>query len=173
MAISISLQLEVKEKVNQCLTILLGAEVAKYVNITVEFKNGIKTVAGLAYQDEQRIVLNEDLFLANKQAFFDEIIGHEVCHIIQHILHPNEKLHHGKRWKELMTMLGLKPAVYHQLDVSAVDNKVFRYVCNCDNGFRYHQILEKTHNQLQNVGKIVKCGGCDSRIVHYPHTENY
>lgn len=166
--VSTLLQLQVQEKIEQCLNTLLGEETAKYLNIIVEFKNSINTAAGLAYQAEQRIVLNEKLFLANKQAFFDEIIGHEVCHIVQHILYPNERLHHGKRWKELMIMLGLKPRVYHGLDVSAVDNKVYRYVCNCDEGFYYHQILEKTHKQLKSGDRVIKCGKCVTRIIHFP-----
>ena len=168
MTISTLLQLQVKEKVQQCLNILLGEETAKYINITVEFKNGIKTAAGLAYQSEQRIVLNENLFLANKQSFFDEIIGHEVCHVVQHILYPNESLHHGKRWKELMMMLGLRLSVYHNLDVSAVDDKVFRYVCNCDGGFRYHQIVEKVHKEIEKGSRIRNCGTCSTRIIYYP-----
>lgn len=168
MTISTLVQLQVKEKVHQCLSILLGEEVAKYINIIVEFKNGIKTAAGLAYQAEQRIVLNEKLFLANKQVFFDEIIGHEVCHIVQHILYPAEKVAHGKHWKELMKALGLKPSVYHDLDVSAVDDKIYRYTCCCENGNRYHQIIEKTHKELEKGVRIITCGSCSTRIIYYP-----
>lgn len=170
--ISLLLQLKVQEKVQQCLDALLGAETAKYLKVQIEFKKTLGLNAGLAYNGNLRIVLNEALFLANQDEFFDEIIPHEVCHIVQYILHPNEFIDHGEKWRDLMLELGLKPNVYHDLDISAVDKKVYRYTCACDNGNRYHQVLESKHKRLQE-GKVQKCGTCETRIIYFPREEYY
>lgn len=167
MLVSTLLQLKVKEKVHQYLLILLGADVADRIVVTIQFKKNMGLVAGLAYSGKLRIVLNEQLFLSNKKSFLDEIVPHECCHIAQYVLYPDEEATHGKHWKRLMKSLGLKPSVYHDLDVSAVDDKVYRYTCCCSDGRRYHQILESSHKKLQQ-GKVQICGGCSTRIIYFP-----
>lgn len=167
MTISTLLQLRVKEKVHQCLSILLGEDVADRLVVVIQFKKNMGVTAGLAYSGKLRIVLNEELFLANQKDFFEDIILHECCHIAQYVLYPDEEVSHGRHWKELMKSLGLKPSAYHDLDVSAVDDKVYRYTCCCSDGRRYHQIIESRHKEIQ-VGKVVQCGGCSTRIIYYP-----
>jgi SprT protein len=166
--VSLSDQIRIQEIIQQCLDTVLGEDTAKYFKIIVEFKSGIKTAAGLAYQAEHRIVLNEALFLNNKEEFFNQIIPHEVAHILQYVLYPAEKLHHGRRWKGIMLQLGLSPSVYHDLDVSAVDEKVHRYTCNCQGGLFYHQIIDTMHKRLQRSGRSKICGRCQTRIIHFP-----
>lgn len=168
MKISTLTQLKVQEVVQQCLSTLLGADVSERLSVILEFKTKMGLVAGLAYSAKLRIVLNEKLFLANQKDFFENIIPHECCHIAQYILYPDEEAEHGPHWKKLMRLLGLKPNVYHDLDVSAVDNKVHRYTCCCNDGRRYHQIIESKHKKIQQ-GKVLQCGGCGTRIIHYPH----
>lgn len=167
MTVSTLLQLEVQEKVKQCLSILLGEAVADRLSVIIQFKKNMGVTAGLAYSGKLRIVLNEVLFLANQKDFFEEIIPHECCHIAQYVLYPDEEVSHGKHWKELMKALGLKPNVYHDLDVSAVDSKVYRYTCCCENGNRYHQISEKIHKELEKGDRIITCGSCSTRIIYY------
>lgn len=172
MTISTLLQLQVQERVQYCLDILLGEETAKYIKVQIEFKKTLGLNAALAYNGKLRIVLNEALFLANQVEFFEEIIPHEVAHIVQYILYPDELIDHGENWKALMNKLGLKANVYHDLDISAVDGQVYRYTCCCSDGRRYHQIIKSKHKKIQ-AGKVVQCGGCSARIIYYPRTENY
>jgi SprT protein len=172
LTVPILLQLKVQERVQQCLNILVGEETAKYLKVQVQFKKTLGLNAGLAYNGDLKIVLSEVLFLANQGEFFEEIIPHEVAHIVQYILYPDEQVDHGVNWKNLMLQLGLKPNVYHDLDISAVDKKVYRYTCCCSDGRRYHQIPEAKHKQLQQ-GKVLKCGGCSTRVIYFPRTENY
>lgn len=168
MTISTLLQLQVKERVHQCLSILLGEDVADRLSVIIQFKKNMGVTAGLAYSGKLRIVLNEELFLANQKDFFEDIIPHETAHIAQYVLYPDEEVSHGKHWKKLMKSLGLKPSAYHDLDVSAIDDRVFRYTCCCENGNRYHQIIEKTHKELEKGARIITCGSCSTRIIHYP-----
>ena len=168
MTISTLLQLKVQEKIQQCLDLILGEETARYFKVQVEFKTTLGLCAGLAYCSESRIVLNEALFLKNQDEFFNETIPHEVAHILQYVLYPKEKLSHGRRWKEIMIKLGLKPSVYHHMDISAVDDKVYRYTCACDGGFRYHQIPEAKHKRLQKSTRALQCGTCKTRIIYFP-----
>ena len=167
MTIPVLLQLKVQEKVQQCLGILLGEDVARYLKVQIEFKKTLGLCAALAYNGNLRIVINEALFLANQNDYFDEIIPHEVCHIAQYIVYPDELVDHGELWVELMNKLGLKANVYHDLDISAVDNKVYRYTCCCGDGTRYHQVPESKHKKLQQ-GKVQICGGCSTRIIYFP-----
>jgi SprT protein len=169
--VSITDQILIQETIQSCLNKILGETIANYFKIVVEFKNKLGTVAGLAYRAEQRIVLNEALFRNNKEHFFSDIIPHEVAHILQYALYPDERLHHGKKWRLIMQQLGLQPNVYHDLDVSKVDSKVHRYTCCCEGGYKYHQILDNEHKKLQS-GQARKCGTCETRIIHFPRGDS-
>jgi SprT protein len=171
--VSIGLKLQVQEKVQECLVALLGKEGASAISITLEYSNNLGTTAGLAYRQERHITLNALLFRRNIKHFLSDIIPHETCHIVQFILSPSERQHHGKKWKDLMRSLSLSPNAYHDLDVSAVDSKVHRYVCNCHNGLRFHQVHERSHNLITKGNKSFVCKCCSSRLVFFPRSDNH
>lgn len=167
MTVPLMLQLKVQEKVQQCLSIVLGEESAKYFSITVEFKTKMGVVAGQAI--ECSIELNEELFLANQEEYFSNIIPHEVAHCLQFAMYPNAKRHHGKEWKSIMKILEVEPNTYHDMDVSAVDKSLFRYSCSC--GLN-HSMTKLLHDKAQS-GKLALCASCETRLIYYPRSECY
>jgi SprT protein len=169
MEVTILDRIKIQQIVQRCVSAVMGDTP---VQIKVEFKRSLGLTAGLAYGSEKRIVLNEKLFLRNKGDFFSEIIPHEVAHILQDILCPEEVEDHGKCWKELMHILGLPANVYHNLDVSAVEKKIFRYSCCCEGGFLFHFKTHKEHAKLQSGAKSEDCILCRKRIVFYPQGDN-
>lgn len=170
MTVPLMLQLQVQEKVQQCLVTILGEEAAKYFSIVLSFKSGMKTVAGQAYFDGSNLIeLNQELFLANQGEFFDCIIAHEVAHILQFTMYPDAKRHHGKEWKKIMKLLSVNPEPYHNLDVSAVDSRFFRYSCSC--GLN-HSLTKHLHEKTQS-GKVALCASCETRLIYFPYGDSF
>ena len=159
----IMLQLQVQEKVQECLRKVLGED-GRHFSITLAFKTGMKNVAGAAWENGNRVDLNEEMFLTNTDVFFDEIIPHEVAHVLQFVMFPEAKRHHGKEWKVLMKMLDAPAMTYHNMDASTSDKSLFRYSCSC--GIN-HSLTKIRHKRIQ-TGKVMVCLGCETRLIYYP-----
>ncbi|OOE92241.1 MULTISPECIES: SprT family zinc-dependent metalloprotease [Salinivibrio] len=87
--------------------------------------------AGTAHPTEWRLRFNPVLLQQHADAFFHEVIPHEVCHLVTFALHGRVKPH-GPEWRDLMTNLFHVPAnTTHQLDITAVQGKTFSYQCRC------------------------------------------
>lgn len=162
MTVPLMLQLQVQEKVQECLKKVLG-EGGKHFSITLAFKKGMGAVAGEA-RSSGRIDLNEQMFLGNKDVFFNEIIPHEVAHVLQFVMFPEAKRHHGKEWKMLMKMLNVPSLTYHSMDASATDTSLFRYSCSCGAN---HSLTKLRHKRSQ-AGKTMVCSDCETRLIYYP-----
>lgn len=169
MEVNIADRIKIQQIVQRCVSTLFDDAPIK---IKVEFRTGMGKYAGLVYSGEQRVILNEGLFLRNKAYFFSDIVPHEVAHILQEILYPEERAHHGTGWKEIMKLLGVAPNPYHNLDVSAVDGKLFRYSCCCESGFLFHFLTQAEHNKIQSGATKYECKLCRTRAIFYPQGDN-
>lgn len=168
MAIPLSQQVKVLEKIKECLCVVLGKDAVELVRYGLSFREDMGTVAGLAYPETLMIELNAQLFLANKSVFLDEIIPHETAHILQFILYPEAKKPHGKEWKKIMKLLGVNPDTYHDMDMSEIDNGYFRYTCGC----KTHSLTKRLHKRTQE-GQATQCVECNSRLVYFPRGDCY
>lgn len=70
--------------------------------------------AGMALYPSFDIKYNERLFLENSQEFVNDVVPHEVAHIIVYQLYGPKTPGHGKEWKSVMKALGKIPSTYHQ-----------------------------------------------------------
>ena len=107
------------------------------------------------------------LLLKNKVDFLNEIVPHEVGHLIQDWFYPKGTEEHGAEWRSIMKALGVPYSKYHSFDVSAVDSQYHRYVCNCT----AHSIHSTKHTKIQE-GKIELCALCNSRVIYFPRGDN-
>lgn len=149
---------KVQDKVHSTMKKALGPSYNNDVKVT--FRTDMKHVGGYAYMRSNRIELNEQLFLANEETFFKDIIVHECAHLIQYVKYPRAKQAHGPEFKYIMVGLGSNPDRCHTMDVSVAFAKpMYQYKCSCTT----HNLSKLIHNKVQNGSNRV-CSICKTRI---------
>lgn len=118
----------------------------------------VGTTGGLAYLLRNRISLNAGLFNRNKDEFYDNVIPHEIAHLIAYMLYKDKG--HGEAWRSTMQKLGYSPSRCHSMDVKEVKRTVtlqrWVYKCGCREN-NVHYLPEARHLELK-IGKVGKDG---------------
>ncbi|PKG40652.1 SprT family zinc-dependent metalloprotease [Psychromonas sp. Urea-02u-13] len=116
--------------------------------------------AGTAHLQRNLIKINPILFINNKEEFFQQVIPHEVAHLITFQLYGNVRPH-GKEWQSVMVAVFQRPALTtHQLDINDVIGKQFHYRCACTT----HTLTIRRHNKVLK-GNHYKCKLCQSLLT--------
>jgi len=118
------------------------------------------TSAGTAWLERNEIRLNPVLLLENQQAFIDEVVPHELAHILvwQHF---GRVAPHGREWKWMMaTVLEVNPRRTHQFSVATVRANTFPYHCGCQT----HQLTVRRHNRVLRKEAEYRCTRCGERL---------
>lgn len=137
-----ALREKVEKRVRECLdiaTLTWPEHTAKFqdaVDIRYDIKNRFGGVAISGGRDDWTIRLNLILCYENEEDFIEQTVGHEVAHLIQHVVFGFTKqvvekgetktkkvMAHGKEWRQVMGVLGLKAARCHTYDTSSIDIK--------------------------------------------------
>lgn len=116
--------------------------------------------AGVAYLQRNEIRLNRTLLLENPIDFIQQVVPHELAHIIvfQQFGHVKP---HGKEWKFVMENIFQQPAhIYHQFDLSNVRKNTFTYQCACQT----HHLSATRHNKIQQKGAQYFCRQCKQTL---------
>jgi len=122
--------------------------------------------AGTAHLQKNIIKINPILFINNKEEFFEQVIAHEVAHLITFQLYGRVRPH-GKEWRYVMTEVFKRPALTtHQLDIKEVAGKQFTYQCACST----HQLTIRRHNKVLKGGNYL-CKQCQSTLHFIPLEE--
>ncbi|OOE42894.1 SprT family protein [Salinivibrio kushneri] len=117
--------------------------------------------AGTAHPAQWRVRFNPVLLQQAPDTFFDEVIPHEVCHLVTFALYGRVKPH-GPEWRSLMTQVFNAPAnTTHQLDISAVQGKTFAYYCDCGPV----ALSIRRHNKIQRGQAIYRCNRCQQPLT--------
>jgi SprT protein len=115
-------------------------------------------IAGCARLQKNELRFNPVLLSDNIDAFLEEVVPHEVCHLLAYKLFGKVRPH-GKEWQNLMLELfGVKGQTYHQMDVTKVKGKSYSYRCGCgpiELGIRRHNKVLKG----QQIYICIKCRG--------------
>ncbi len=121
-------------------------EILKETRVVVSY--GVNLNLPLAMESEE-----------NYFEFMNQVIPHEICHIIARMFFPMDTDHHGWAWRAVMMKLEKNPDRTHNMDVGDVSGKTFEYKCP-DCGQKY--FFGKTkHTRVQN-GSRRFCGVCKS-----------
>jgi SprT protein len=116
--------------------------------------------AGTAHLQCNLIKFNPTLFLQNQDEFFQQVVPHEVAHLIAHQLYGKIRPH-GKEWQHVMQLVFKRPAdTTHSLDISNVVGKQFSYQCLCAT----HQLTIRRHNKILKGTKYL-CKGCRGELT--------
>ncbi|EXU74158.1 SprT family zinc-dependent metalloprotease [Erwinia papayae] len=118
------------------------------------------TTAGTAWLQQWEIRLNPVLLMENQQAFIDEVVPHELAHLLVW-KYFGRVAPHGKEWKWMMeNVLGVAAQRTHQFEISSVSRRSFPYRCGC----QQHQLTIRRHNRVVRGESEYRCVHCGERL---------
>ncbi|MBZ7663995.1 SprT family zinc-dependent metalloprotease [Klebsiella pasteurii] len=119
------------------------------------------TSAGTAWLEKNEIRLNPVLLLENQQAFIDEVVPHELAHLLVW-KHFGRVAPHGKEWKWMMeSVLGVPALRTHRFELDSVRKNTFPYRCQC----QQHQLTVRRHNRVMRGEATYRCVRCGDVLV--------
>ncbi|GAM77579.1 protein sprT [Vibrio ishigakensis] len=117
--------------------------------------------AGQALLQKNIIKLNPVLAEENKQAFIEEVLPHELAHLITYQLFGRVRPH-GKEWQYTMERVFKIPAKRtHSMDVQSVQGKTFEYQCGCN----HYPLSIRRHNKVVRGEMSYSCRSCGDKLV--------
>ncbi len=108
-----------------------------------------------------KFVLNPVLLLENQREFIDEVVPHELAHLLvwQHF---GRVAPHGKEWKWMMeSVLGVPARRTHRFELASVRQNTFPYRCRC----QQHQLTVRRHNRVVRGEATYRCVRCGDLLV--------
>ena len=127
------------------------------------------TAAGTAWLQHWEIRLNPVLLMENQQAFIDEVVPHELAHLLVWKYY-GRVAPHGKEWKWMMeSVLGVPAERTHKFETASVSSRSFPYRCGC----RQHQLTVRRHNRVVRGESEYRCVECGERLLPgaFQHSE--
>lgn len=117
--------------------------------------------AGVAYLPQNEIRLNPILLEENGQAFIQQVVPHELAHLLVYQQYGRVQPH-GKEWKKVMEqVLGVPAETYHCFDTKNVQGKQFPYQCGCQT----HLLSTRRHNAILRQHRHYVCRKCNQPLV--------
>ncbi|MBJ3814195.1 SprT family zinc-dependent metalloprotease [Shimwellia pseudoproteus] len=117
--------------------------------------------AGTAWLERNEIRLNPVLLLENQQAFIDEVVPHELAHLLVWKTY-GRVAPHGKEWKWMMeTVLGVPARRTHQFETASVRPKSVPYRCRC----QQHMLTIRRHNRVLRGESQYRCVHCGDILL--------
>ncbi|KMJ45196.1 hypothetical protein AB204_10230 [Xenorhabdus khoisanae] len=119
------------------------------------------TIAGSARLQDWEIRLNPVLLIENQQAFINQVIPHELAHLLVYYQF-GKVAPHGKEWRFLMeTVLKVPANRTHQFPVNSVRSKIFTYACHC----QQHELTIRQHNKVIKGKSCYVCRQCGEKLI--------
>lgn len=118
------------------------------------------TSAGTAWLQSWEIRLNPVLLLENQQPFIDEVVPHELAHLLV-FRQFGRVAPHGREWRWMMESVLLTPASRtHRFETASVQSKTFPYRCGCGQ----HQLTIRRHNRVLRGESEYRCRRCGEKL---------
>ena len=118
-------------------------------------------IAGSAHLTNNEIRLNKTLMKDNLDAFLNEVIPHEICHLLAYQLYGRVPPH-GVQWQRLMQeVFGLTPQRQHTMDTSKVEGQTFDYQCQCGPV----SLSIRRHNKVMRKQASYRCRKCGDTLI--------
>ena len=118
------------------------------------------TTAGTAHLSQWEIRLNAVLLTENGQPFIDDVVPHELAHLLVYRQFGRVSPH-GSQWRWMMEeVLGVPASRTHAFDVASVQGKTFGYRCNC----QLHRLTVRRHNKILRKESEYRCKKCGALL---------
>ncbi|WP_354623646.1 SprT family zinc-dependent metalloprotease [Psychromonas sp. MME2] len=116
--------------------------------------------AATAHLQRNLIKFNAILYQQNKETFLQQVVAHEVAHLIVYQCYGKVRPH-GKEWQKVMRdVFHCPPHTTHSLDISDVVGQQFTYQCQCSS----HQLSIRRHNKVLKGGQYL-CTRCKTLLT--------
>ena len=113
----------------------------------------------MAYLQQNEIRLNPVLLVENGAAFIQQVVPHELAHLLVYQQFGRVQPH-GKEWKMMMEqVLGVPAHIYHKFSTASVA-KQFSYQCDCQT----HLLSVRRHNAIQRNQRSYICRNCNQPL---------
>jgi SprT protein len=118
------------------------------------------TSAGTAWLQAWEIRLNPVLLIENQQAFIEQVVPHELAHLL--VFRQFGRVQpHGREWRWMMESVLAEPANRtHRFEVVSVQSKTFSYCCAC----QQHQLTVRRHNKVLRGESEYRCRQCGEKL---------
>lgn len=144
----------------------LYVEAEAYFNCLIErplltFRRSGKH-AGTAFLQQNRINLNPVLYLHNKVAFLNDVLPHEVSHLLSYQFYGPVKPH-GREWQTIMQQVfRCAPNTTHNFDLAPLKLKSFTYQCICGE----IELSTRRHHAILNQQRTYICKRCKQALTY-------
>lgn len=132
-----------------------------YTEPTVNYQQRGAT-AGTAWLQQWEIRLNPVLLRENQHTFIDEVVPHELAHLLVYARF-GRVAPHGREWRWMMEqILNVPPRRTHCFATTSVQGKTYPYRCAC----QQHQLSVRRHHRAQRGTTTYRCRSC-GEILSY------
>lgn len=126
--------------------------------------------AGMAVLQANCLRFNRVLLQENEASFLQEVVPHEVAHLLAWKLHGRNIRPHGPEWQQIMQQVfGLEPRRTHVFDVRRSARQDYVYTCACPG--REHPLTLRRHNKIRQ-GQAYICVRCSARLCFLRQDES-
>ncbi|ACS84359.1 SprT family zinc-dependent metalloprotease [Musicola paradisiaca] len=116
--------------------------------------------AGSAWLKNWEIRINPVLLQENQQTFIDEVVPHELAHLLVYARF-GQTAPHGREWRWMMENVLQVPARRtHRFETASVQGKTFPYRCAC----RLHDLTLRRHNRVVRGEAEYRCRHCGALL---------
>ena len=146
-------------KIEQCYQIADHLLQRDFPRPNISFKLRGKA-AGMAHLQLNKVRFNAQMLEENQQVFIDEVVPHEICHLLCYQLYGRIKPH-GREWQSLMLQLYQCSAkTTHNFNVNHKPQSQVEYRCNCG----ITSLGIRRHNKVMRNQALYRCKVC-SKIL--------
>ncbi|WP_192867868.1 SprT family zinc-dependent metalloprotease [Thaumasiovibrio subtropicus] len=155
-----AVQQQIIQRVHACIALASHRLNRQFELPSIRFNQRGK-IAGSARLQSWELRFNLTLLLENQPAFLDDVVPHEVAHLITYALYGKVRPH-GKEWQQIM--LGVfkrPPTTTHNFNITNVQGQLFSYQCQC----QLHQLTIRRHRKVQRGEVRYRCRDCGTTLT--------
>lgn len=154
------LQQRVVERIETCYHLAEAKLNRRFPRPTTQFSLRGKS-AGTAHLQQNKLRFNPILLSENCEAFMQEVVPHEICHLLCFQLFGKTKPH-GKEWQSLMlSVFALNPSTTHSFNVASVAGREVDYHCACGP----IKLSIRRHNKVVRGENRYLCKRCKTHLT--------